>query len=46
MTSIKSEQLDLSMSAGQAWLLTAGFAVAVLVGGVLVFPRLVYDRFI
>lgn len=46
MKSLESDRLGLSISAGQAWVLTAVVALVVLVGGVLAVPRLVYDRFI
>lgn len=41
-----TERLGSIMSSGRAWVVTAVLAIVVLAGGVLAFPRLVYDRFI
>lgn len=41
-----TERLESVVSSGWAWVITAVFATVVVVGGVLAFPRQVYDRFI
>jgi uncharacterized membrane protein len=41
-----TERFASSVNTGRAWVVAAVLSIAVLVGGVLAFPRLVYDRFI
>jgi uncharacterized membrane protein len=41
-----TERFSSSVNTGRAWVVAAVLSIAVLVGGVLALPRLVYDRFI
>jgi uncharacterized membrane protein len=41
-----TERFSSSVNTGRAWVVAAVLSIAVLVGGALAFPRLVYDRFI